>query len=380
MNAIGRSSQRAVCSTGASVGPAGNALIAGSASVPAAWPRGRPRTAGRSRRARARARARRQRDLVAPRRRRQLHADRQPVGRRPAAHGRRRPSPTCSAASCSSCGWRPRRGAAPRSGRRGRGRRRRARAKRRQLGPVGVPAPEQVVGDRLGAVGRPDLLGEGVAAAGRRDVGRRRAPASASARGGGGDDARGVGVGRRDPVVGEHRDPQPAARWPSTTSDAAITDSTSATSATERARMPIWVRGSRSGPTGPRSSKTPAIGTRPAVGFNAARPQKCAGSRTLAPESVPSPNAEQPAATAAASPPLDPPTECDSAYGLLVRPKTSLSVSIPPPHGGRFVLPRKIAPASRSRATATASAAARDARALGHADDERQRRRPRCCP
>ena len=71
--------------------------------------------------------------------------------------------------------------------------------------------------------------------------------------------------------------------------------------------MPIWVRGSRSGPTGPTSSKTPAIGTRPAVGFNAARPQKCAGTRTLPPESVPSPNAEQPDATAAASPPLDPP-------------------------------------------------------------------------
>ena len=98
---------------------------------------------------------------------------------------------------------------------------------------------------------------------------------------------------------------------------------------------------------------TPWSGTRPAVGFKAASPQKCAGSRTLAPESVPSPKAEQPAAIAAASPPLDPPTECDNAYGLLVRPKTSLVVSIPPPNGGQLVLPRKIAPAARTRATAT---------------------------
>ena len=103
---------------------------------------------------------------------------------------------------------------------------------------------------------------------------------------------------------------------------------------------------------------TPWSGTRPAVGFNAASPQKCAGSRTLAPESVPRPKAEQPAAIAAASPPLDPPTECDNAYGLLVRPKTSLVVSIPPPNQGQLVLPRKIAPAASTRPTASASASA----------------------
>jgi hypothetical protein len=52
---------------------------------------------------------------------------------------------------------------------------------------------------------------------------------------------------------------------------------------------------------------TPVTGIRPAVGLSAATPQKCAGRRTLAPESVPAPHAEQPAATAAASPPLLPP-------------------------------------------------------------------------
>ena len=71
--------------------------------------------------------------------------------------------------------------------------------------------------------------------------------------------------------------------------------------------MPTWVRGSESAPIWPRSSSTPATGTRPAVGFSAASPQKCAGSRTLAPESVPNPHGEQPAAIAAASPPELPP-------------------------------------------------------------------------
>ena len=152
---------------------------------------------------------------------------------------------------------------------------------------------------------------------------------------------------------------------PSTTSDAEITESTSARSATVRAIGPICVRGSLSGPSGPRSSTTPKIGTRPAEGFKAATPQKCAGRRTLAPESVPSANAAEPDATAAAEPPLDPPAERSSACGLFVRPKTSLSVSIPPPHGGRFVLPTTTAPAARSRATTTASAAATTPRRSG---------------
>ena len=52
---------------------------------------------------------------------------------------------------------------------------------------------------------------------------------------------------------------------------------------------------------------TPVTGTRPLVGLSAASPQKWAGRRTLAPESVPRPQGEQPAAIAAASPPELPP-------------------------------------------------------------------------
>ena len=57
-----------------------------------------------------------------------------------------------------------------------------------------------------------------------------------------------------------------------------------------------------------------------AVGLIEARPQKWAGSRTLAPESVPSPQGEPPAAMIAASPPLLPPGVRARSYGLLVRP------------------------------------------------------------
>ncbi len=61
-------------------------------------------------------------------------------------------------------------------------------------------------------------------------------------------------------------------------------------------------------------------GTSPAVGLIDASPQKCAGSRTLAPESVPTPQGEQPAAIAAASPPLLPPGVRSRSHGLFVRP------------------------------------------------------------
>jgi hypothetical protein len=91
------------------------------------------------------------------------------------------------------------------------------------------------------------------------------------------------------------------------------------------------VRGSLKEPSGPRSSTTPVNGTRPAVGFKAARPQKCAGSRTDAPESVPIPKALAPHAIAAASPPDDPPGVRDTSYGFEVLPVTGLSVSMPPP-------------------------------------------------
>ena len=150
----------------------------------------------------------------------------------------------------------------------------------------------------------------------------------------------------------------------------------SAAAAPRPRRSGRWARpasaGRSSAPSGPSSSITPVIGTRPAVGLIAASPQKCAGSRALAPESVPSPHADPPAATIAASPPLLPPGVRSRSYGLFVRPWTGLSVSMPPPHGGQFVFPRRIAPASRSRATAVASRLRHRPRPRGHADRHRE--------
>jgi hypothetical protein len=101
------------------------------------------------------------------------------------------------------------------------------------------------------------------------------------------------------------------------------------------------------------------IGMRPAVGFNVAMPQKCAGIRRLPPESVPSPQGDMPAAIAAASPPLLPPGDRWVSYGFSVRPWSSFSVVPPDPPGGQFVLPRRIAPAVRIRATMVASRSGR---------------------
>src|SRR5215469_6509259 len=84
-------------------------------------------------------------------------------------------------------------------------------------------------------------------------------------------------------------------------------------------------------------------------------PQKCAGTRIEPPPSLPIPPVEQPAAMAAASPPLDPPEENSRFQGLLVFPLTKLSVSYAIRNSGVFVLPSKITPALRNRPTSTAS-------------------------
>lgn len=89
-------------------------------------------------------------------------------------------------------------------------------------------------------------------------------------------------------------------------------------------------------------------GIRPGVGFNPQMPQKCAGTRTDPPPSLPTPPTEQPEATAAASPPLDPPLVRDRSQGLLVRPYSKLSVSHAIRNSGVFVVPSTTAPAARS--------------------------------
>jgi hypothetical protein len=63
----------------------------------------------------------------------------------------------------------------------------------------------------------------------------------------------------------------------------------------------------------------------------------------------------EPAATAAAGPPDEPPGERVRSHGLLVRPNTGLSVCASAAHAGVFVFPSTTAPAARSRATAVAS-------------------------
>src|SRR5882672_5801893 len=90
---------------------------------------------------------------------------------------------------------------------------------------------------------------------------------------------------------------------------------------------------------------------RPGVGLSAQMPQKCAGTRMEPPPSLPIPPKEQPAAMAAASPPLEPPEEYAGFHGLLVRPLTRLSVSYAMRNSGVLVLPRRIAPAARRRST-----------------------------
>jgi hypothetical protein len=66
--------------------------------------------------------------------------------------------------------------------------------------------------------------------------------------------------------------------------------------------------------------------------------------------------ATNPAATAAAAPPLEPPGVCASCQGLRVRPKAGVSVKCHCPTSGAWVLPTMIAPARFSRRTSSASA------------------------
>lgn len=94
-------------------------------------------------------------------------------------------------------------------------------------------------------------------------------------------------------------------------------------------------------------------------GFSPATPQNCAGTRTDPPESLPSPSAAMPVATATASPPLLPPGVRLLSHGLTVSPNSSLRVCIPAGiRVGMLLCPMGMAPAARSRATGGASAGA----------------------
>src|SRR5207245_6231490 len=67
--------------------------------------------------------------------------------------------------------------------------------------------------------------------------------------------------------------------------------------------------------------------------------------------SVPCANAQSPAATAAAAPPLDPPAEWSGFHGLCVGPKRPCSTVGRVPNSERLVLPRIGQPSSLMRAT-----------------------------
>jgi hypothetical protein len=83
-------------------------------------------------------------------------------------------------------------------------------------------------------------------------------------------------------------------------------------------------------------------------------PQKAAGWRMLPPVSEPRARIAEPAATAEAEPPLEPPGTRAGSQGLRVGPKAEFSVEEPMANSSRLVLPMAMAPAPRSRWTAVA--------------------------
>src|SRR2546427_3073047 len=113
-----------------------------------------------------------------------------------------------------------------------------------------------------------------------------------------------------------------------------------------------------SGQTWATSSLPPAagyIGTRPKVGFKPTSPQKLAGMRIDPAPSEPSASGANPAATAAAPPPVEPPGVRVRSHGFRDSPNRGLSVDPRQANSGRFVRPRKIAPEARSHFTLGAS-------------------------
>ena len=96
-------------------------------------------------------------------------------------------------------------------------------------------------------------------------------------------------------------------------------------------------------------------GTRPGQGLSPTSPLKAAGIRMEPPRSVPMPTGANPAATAAALPPLDPPGVTLRSHGLRVCPNSKFEVLMSAANSGVFDLPRMTAPASTSLSTRTAS-------------------------
>src|SRR4029453_7520582 len=87
------------------------------------------------------------------------------------------------------------------------------------------------------------------------------------------------------------------------------------------------------------------MGTRARLGFIPNRPQHEAGMRIEPPPSFAWAIGTTPAATAAADPPLEPPTECSGAHGLRVGPNSRGSVVGRRPNSGVLLLPAMTRPA-----------------------------------
>src|SRR5437868_13977031 len=96
--------------------------------------------------------------------------------------------------------------------------------------------------------------------------------------------------------------------------------SASAASATVRVIGPVWASDAQEG-----GEKPGVRGTRPKVGLTPTTPQKAAGTRIEPTPSVPMASGPQPAAIAAAAPPLEPPLVRVRFQGLRVMPDTGLS-------------------------------------------------------
>ena len=77
--------------------------------------------------------------------------------------------------------------------------------------------------------------------------------------------------------------------------------------------------------------------------------------RTEPPASEPSASGTQPATTAAAEPPDEPPGVRSGFHGLRVMPQSGLSVRLEKANSGVVVLPTMMAPASHRRCTTSAS-------------------------
>src|SRR5690349_7672547 len=107
------------------------------------------------------------------------------------------------------------------------------------------------------------------------------------------------------------------------------------------------------------SPKSGPIGTRPRDGRNPKTPQQDAGMRIEPAESLPYATGTAPYATAAADPPLEPPTDRVRSHGLRHGPCSRDSVVSEDENSGTFVVPTGLNPAARYLAKTSSSCSMR---------------------